>query len=61
MKAQLLPEQYRRRTVQTLRWQLYRLAGKLVRHARQWVLKVCTQSEKLALLLAMRKKCFELR
>ena len=60
LKAELLPEQYRHSTVQTLRWQLYRLAGKLVRHGRQWYLKVRTESEKLALLLAMRKKCFEL-
>src|SRR5713226_3496300 len=57
LKAQLLPEEYRHSTVQTLRWQLYRLAGKLVRHGRQWILKVRTNSEKLALLLAMRKKC----
>ena len=60
LKAELLPEQYRHSTVQTLRWQLYRLAGKLVRHGRQWILKVRTESEKLALLLALRKKCFEL-
>ena len=60
LKAQLLPEQYRHSTVQTLRWQLYRLAGKLVRHGRQWILKVRTESEKLALLLAVRNRCFEL-
>ena len=60
LKAQLLPEEYRHSTVQTLRWQLYRLAGKLVRHGRQWILKVRTTSEKLALLLAMRKKCLAL-
>jgi hypothetical protein len=60
LKAELLPEQYRHCTVQTLRWQLYRLAGKLVRHGRQWSLKVRTNSERLALLLAMRKKCFAL-
>jgi Transposase DDE domain group 1 len=60
LKAQLLPEEYRHSTVQTLRWQLYRLAGKLVRHGRQWSLKVRTSSEKLALLLAMRKKCLAL-
>ena len=61
LKAELLPAEYRHSTVQTLRWKLYRLAGKLVRHGRQWFLKVRTESEKLALLLAMRKKCFELR
>ncbi len=60
LRAELLPQQYRHSTVQTLRWQLYRLAGKLVRHGRQWILKVRTESEKLALLLALRKKCFEL-
>lgn len=60
LKAEVLPAEYRHSTVQTLRWQLYRLAGKLVRHGRQWCLKVRTNSEKLALLLALRKKCFEL-
>ena len=60
LKAQLLPEEYRHSSVQTLRWQLYRLAGKLVRHGRQWSLKVRTSSEKLALLLAIRKKCLAL-
>jgi hypothetical protein len=57
LKAEVLPEQYRHSSVQTLRWQLYRLAAKLVRHGRQWILKVRTDSEKLALLLAVRKKC----
>jgi hypothetical protein len=60
LKAELLPEEYRHSQVQTLRWKLYRLAGKLVRHGRQWVLKVRAGSEKLALLLAVRKKCAEL-
>ena len=60
LKVEVLPAAYRHRTVQTLRWQLYRLAAKLVRHGRQWILKVRTDSEKLALLLAVRKKCAEL-
>lgn len=34
LKAQLLPPEFRNVTVATLRWQLYRLAGKLIRHAR---------------------------
>lgn len=58
LKAQLLPAEYRHTTVATLRWKLYRLAGKLVRHAGSWVLKVRTESEKLALLAAVREKCF---
>ena len=60
LKAEVLPPAYRQSTVQTLRWQLYRLAGKLVRHGRQWFLKIRTGSERLALLLAVRKKCFAL-
>jgi len=60
LKAEVLPEEYRHSTVQTLRWQLYRLAAKLLRHGRQWILKVRTDSEKLALLLAVRKKCYQL-
>jgi hypothetical protein len=58
LKAQLLPAEYRHTTVATLRWKLYRLAGKLVRHAGSWVLKVRTESEKLALLVAVRERCF---
>ncbi len=60
LKAEVLPAEYRHRTVQTLRWQLYRFAGKLVRHGRQRFLKVRTEGEKLALLLAVRQKCFSL-
>ena len=57
LKEDLLPESYRRCTVATLRWQIYRIAGKLVRHGRQWILKVKTDSEKLAMLMAVRARC----
>jgi len=60
LKAKLLPPEYRHSSVATLRWKLYRLAGKLVRHARVWVLKVRTEGEKLALLQAARQRCYEL-
>jgi len=60
LKAKLLPPEYRQVSVATLRWKLYRLAGKLVRHARAWVLQVRTEGEKLALLAAARRKCYEL-
>jgi hypothetical protein len=57
LKADLLPEQYRNSKVATLRWQIYRLAGKLVRHGRQWTLKVKSDAEKLAMLMSVREKC----
>ena len=60
LKAKLLPPEYQQVSVATLRWKLYRLAGKLVRHARVWVLKVRAEGEKLALLRAARQKCYEL-
>jgi hypothetical protein len=60
LKEDLLPEQYRRSKVATLRWQIYRLAGKLVRHGRQWTLKVKSDGEKLAMLISAREKCCQL-
>ena len=60
LKANLLPPEYRQVSAATLRWKLYRVPGKLVRHARAWVLKVRTEGEKLALLEAARHRCNEL-
>lgn len=57
LKANLLPNEYRHASVATLRWKLYRLAGKLIRHAGVWVLKIKAQGEKLALLAAARQRC----
>jgi Transposase DDE domain group 1 len=57
LKGQVLPEAYRRVTVSTLRWKVYRLAGKLVRHARGWVLQVKAEAEKWLLLASARGRC----
>jgi hypothetical protein len=57
LKRQVLPEGYRRVTVSTLRWKVYRLAGKLVRHARGWVLQVKAEAEKWLLLASARGRC----
>jgi len=57
LKRQVLPEAYRRVTVSTLRWKVYRLAGKLVRHARAWVLQVKADVEKWRLLESARRHC----
>src|SRR6266568_4785215 len=46
LKRRVLPESYRTATVARLRWKLYRLAGKLVRHARGWVLRIKADLEK---------------
>jgi hypothetical protein len=48
-------------TVATLRWKLYRLAGKLVRHARGWLLQIKADLEKWRLLQSARVCCATLR
>lgn len=60
LKRQVLPESYATATVATLRWKLYRLAGKLVRHARRWVLRVKADVEKWELIQSARLRCARL-
>lgn len=57
LKRQALPASYRTATVATLRWKVYRLAGKLVRHARLWVLQIKADLEKWRLLDSARACC----
>lgn len=57
LKRQVLPEPYRTVTLATLRWKLYRLAGKLVRHARRWILQVKVEVEKWRRLQSARQRC----
>lgn len=61
LKRQVLPAAYRTATVATLRWKLYRLAGKLVRHARGWMLQIKADLEKWSLLQSARVACATLR
>lgn len=57
LKRRVLPESYRTVTVATLRWKLYRLAGKLVCHAREWILQIKADAEKWLLLQTARQRC----
>ena len=61
LKRQVLPASYRRATVATLRWKVYRLAGKLVRHARGWMLQIKADLEKWSLLQSARVCCATLQ
>jgi hypothetical protein len=61
LKRQVLPASYRTVTVVTLRWKVYRLAGKLVRHARGWRLQIKADLEKWRLLQSARVCCAMLR
>jgi len=61
LKRRVLPESYRTATVATLRWKVYRLAGKLVRHARGLILQIKADTEKWLLLQSARLRCAYLR
>jgi hypothetical protein len=61
LKRRVLPSAYRTVTVATLRWKLYRLAGKLVRHARGWRLQIKADLEKWRVLQSARLGCALLR
>jgi len=60
LKRQVLPASYGTATVATLRWKLYRLAAKLVRHARGWVLQIKADLEKWRCLESTRLACARL-
>jgi len=61
LKRRVLPASYRTATVATLRWKVYRLAGKLVRHARGLILQIKADAEKWLLLQSARLQCAGLR
>ena len=61
LKRRVLPESYRTVTLATLRWKVYRLAGKLVRHARGLILQIKADTEKWLLLQSARLQCALLR
>jgi len=61
LKRRVLPASYRTATVATLRWKVYRLAGKLVRHARAVILQIKADTEKWLLLQSARLRCAYLR
>jgi hypothetical protein len=50
LRCRVLPEWYCTATPATLRWKVYRLAGKLVRHARGLILQIKADTEKWLLL-----------
>lgn len=60
LKKRVLPAGYAWATLATLRWKLYRLAGKLVRHGRCWVLRVKADLEKLEFIQSARLRCARL-
>ena len=60
MKLLALPLWYRSFTIQTVRWRLYQVAGAVVRHAHQLLLKLRTSRDKIILFSKFRLRCYEL-
>ena len=60
MKLLALPGWYRAFTIQTVRWRLYQIAGAVVRHAHQLLLKLRAPMDKVVLFCKFRLRCYEL-
>ena len=60
MKLLALLPWYRTFTIQTVRWRLYQVAGAVVRHVHQLLLKLKVPLERIELFCKFRLKCYEL-
>ena len=56
-KRDLLPASCRTWTLRTVRWKLFSMAGRIVRHARSLVLKLACSRESLDFLTQIRGQC----
>jgi hypothetical protein len=56
-KILLLPESYKTKTIQTLRWSLVEIAGKIIKHGRRLWLLLATTVDKYRVYVEMRKRC----
>jgi len=54
------PESWMKQTIATFRWKMVQVAGRIVRHAGETILKLMVDLEKLELFKGIRKKSFEL-
>jgi len=54
------PESWWQHTMATFRWKLIQVAGRIVHHAGQLILKLVLDAEKLLLFRQIRRRCFEL-
>lgn len=53
------PESWQRHTISTFRWKMVQIAGRIIRHAGQTILKLAISIKKLELLKGVRKKTYE--
>jgi hypothetical protein len=55
-----MPEQWRAKTIKSIRWFLVEVGGKLIKHGRNLILKISASLEKYRLYLEMRRKMYAL-
>jgi hypothetical protein len=55
-KLLFLDPDWKTKTIATLRWQLLETAGRLIRHGRQWILRLATSWEKCLVFLRIRQR-----
>lgn len=59
MKQLSLPVWWRKATIETVRWKLYQIAGRMVHHARRILLKLAASVDKINLLQQVYEKCYQ--
>lgn len=60
-KLLFMEEEWKTRTIATLRWKLVEIAGKVIRHGRRVILKIVVPLEKLMIFLKIRQRCLDYR
>ena len=53
------PETWGRHTITTVRWKLVQIAGRIVRHAGQVILKLAVEAKLLTMVQGIRQRCYE--
>jgi hypothetical protein len=59
-KLLTMPEEWKTKTIKSIRWFLMEVGGKLVFHGRRMILKIATSLDKFRIYLEMRRRAFEL-
>lgn len=59
MKRLSLPPWWSKTTIETVRWKLYQIPGRLVYHARRILLKLATSGDKINLFQQVCERCFQ--
>lgn len=59
-KLLTMHEDWERKTIKSVRWLLVEVAGKLIEHGRQMILKIAVSIEKYRIYLEMRQRTYEL-